>query len=241
MKTAIVLYSGGLDSTACLYWAKEKYKQIILLSFIYGSKEDQVIQKTNVFFSKELKAKSRIIKVPFLAEFSERSGSLLSNKRQEPPILTSEDELNNKELTKTTAKEVWVPGRNILFLSIAASFADSFNEPVDIIFGANKEEGVTFPDNTTEFVEKMNTVLELGCHNMIKIQAPFSEKVKTEIASFLFEKKAKIEFSSSCYRIKNWTDDGKPIHCGSCESCLRRKRAFKKAKIKDPTIYEKRQ
>ena len=238
MKTAIVLFSGGLDSTACLYWVLEKYEKIILLSFLYGSKEDTTITKINKRFSSFLEIESEIIELPFLGDFAQKSGSSLSQLGRNLPEINQMEELDSEELTKRTAKAVWVPGRNILFISIAASLADSFDVPVDILFGANEEEGNTFPDNTLEFVNRMNDAIKLGCMNKIQVVAPFHNYQKKDIVEYLDENKAKVEFSSSCYQVKQWSDDGYPIHCGLCESCQRRKRAFQIAKKEDLTKYQ---
>ncbi len=238
MKKAIVLFSGGLDSTACLYWALQKYDEILLLSFLYGSKEDQTINKISKTFSSLLSIKSKIIHLPFLEEFSQQAGSSLTQVEKKLPKIESFEQLDEEELTQLTAKEVWVPGRNILFLSIAASLADSSEVPTDIIFGANQEEGTTFPDNTLDFVNRMNNAIELGCLNQIKVQAPFHDSDKKGIAIFLCENKAEIGFSSSCYQVVEWTKEGKPVHCGTCESCQRRRRSFVQANIDDPTVYK---
>ncbi len=238
MGTAIVLFSGGIDSTACFYWARERYDKIILLSFTYGSKEDEVIKQVNHKFTSEFEVEQKIISLQFLQEFSERAGSSLISSQDAPPVFDNFDQLDDKDTTTKTAKEIWVPGRNILFLSIASSFADSFKEPVDIIFGANKEEGETFPDNTLEFVNRMNESITLGCMNEVKVIAPFHDYDKKAIIIFLDSVSAKTEFSSSCYNVHNWSENKQPIHCGQCESCIRRKRAFKLAEIEDPTIYE---
>ena len=238
MKKAIVLFSGGLDSTACLYWALQKYDEILLLSFLYGSKEDQTITRISRTFSSLLSIENKILHLSFLEEFSQQAGSSLSQVGKNLPIIESFEQLDEKELTSLTAKNVWVPGRNILFLSIAASLADSSKVPTDIIFGANKEEGTTFPDNTLDFVNRMNKAIELGCLNQIKIQAPFHDSSKKEIAIFLKKNDAEISFSASCYQVKDWTEEGKPMHCGTCESCQRRRRAFIQAGIDDPTVYK---
>ena len=166
------------------------------------------------------------------------SESLLMKKLEEPPEIKDFSQLNDKNLTLETAKKIWVPGRNVLFLSIAASLADSFTEPVDIIFGANKEEGETFSDNTLEFVNKMNQAISLGCLNKVTVKSPFNNFIKREIVSFLVEYEVPLDFTSSCYNIRKWSESGKPIHCGKCESCQRRKRAFQDSKNTDPTIYD---
>ncbi|MHA1304002.1 MAG: 7-cyano-7-deazaguanine synthase QueC [Candidatus Heimdallarchaeaceae archaeon] len=237
MTKAIVLFSGGLDSTACLYWALQNYDEVTLFSFLYGSKEDSVIQRTNEKFASLLSIPSKIISLPFLEDFIRKSGSALSLSSEKLPDFKNFEELDDMEITIESAKSVWVPARNLLFLSIAASAADSEGEPVDILFGANREEGQTFPDNTPEFIHKMNSAMELGCLNKVKVIAPFSNSVKKEIVLFLTENNAQYEYSSSCYQIKGWTSDGCPIHCGECESCLRRKRAFLKANKEDKTHY----
>jgi len=238
MSTAIVLFSGGLDSTACVYWALDRYENILLLSLLYGSKEDEVIENVNQKYSMLLSLKGNIISIPFLGEFAKFAGSRLSKGEIDPPSFSNILELDKREITDSTAKQVWIPGRNILFLSIAASFADSMKIPVDIIFGANKEEGETFPDNTKEFVDVMNESFALGCMNPVRIQAPFQDLLKVDIVKYLDKKGANLEFSSSCYNLAGWTKDEKPIHCGECESCLRRKRAFSNAEILDKTVYK---
>lgn len=124
MKKAIVLFSGGLDSTACLYWALEKYDSVSLLSFLYGSKEDEVIERTNKTFADFFSIESKIISLPFLKEFTAKAGSNLSICRRTPEFKEFE-KLDDKDITIDSAKKVWVPGRNLLFLSIAASAADS--------------------------------------------------------------------------------------------------------------------
>jgi 7-cyano-7-deazaguanine synthase len=238
MSIAIVLFSGGLDSTACTYWAIDRYDKVILLSLLYGSKEDEVIERVNQKYCSLLNLEGKIIAIPFLGEFAKIAGSKLSQQESKPPSFKDFSELNNEIKISETAKQVWIPGRNILFLSLAASFADSKEEPVDIIFGANFEEGATFPDNTKEFIDKMNEAIGFGCMNKVRIQAPFHDLMKIDIVNYLENRNAILDFSSSCYNVADWTKDGKPIHCGECESCLRRKRAFSNAEILDKTLYK---
>ncbi len=235
---AIVLFSGGIDSTACLYWAMKNYKEIILLSFLYGSKEDQVIERTNKKNSTlSTIISSKVVPLAFFEEILKTSFSKLSKDSDTPPEFKKNSELDDQSITLETAKQVWVPARNLLFLSIAASLADSYVSSTDIIFGANLEEGTTFPDNTQEFIDRMNAALEHGCLQKVQIVGPFSKMTKEQIVTFLDNEHAQYEYSSSCYNFKGWTDEEEPIHCGSCESCMRRKRAFQKAKLKDRTVY----
>ena len=156
-----------------------------------------------------------IIKTPWLQEITETS---LVNTDQDLPELDSE-ELNNPELTLNSAKNVWVPNRNGVFLNIAACFADSMDFS-HIIFGANKEEGTTFPDNTQEFIDKINEAFEFSTLAKPKVFAPLINLDKTEIIKLAIEIEAPLNLVRSCY-----TDEEK--HCGKCESCLRLGRALK--------------
>ncbi len=79
MKRAVVLFSGGLDSTACLYWAKRNYDEVMMLTVNYGSNEEKVTNRVAEFFSRELDVPLRIVKLDFLEEFSRlRGGTTLS-------------------------------------------------------------------------------------------------------------------------------------------------------------------
>lgn len=156
-------------------------------------------------------------------------------RRGETPKVTAE-ELEDFERAKETAKSVWVPARNVVLISVAASLLDALGGG-DIIVGFNAEEGATFPDNTPEFVERMNEMLKYGTMAKVKVVAPLIELDKKGIARLLKELDAKYEYSSSCYMPRGFTDDEKPIHCGECESCVRRHRGLIEAIGEDRTVY----
>lgn len=234
MKKAVVLFSGGVDSTACLYWAKKNYDGVIMLTINYGSNEEKVTNKVAEFFSKELNIPLKIIHLDFLEEFSKLRGTTLVG--GEIPKVTAKD-LENIEKAQETAKSVWVPARNVVLISVAASLLDALGGG-DIIVGFNAEEGATFPDNTPEFVEKMNEMLKYGTLSDVKVVAPLINLDKRDIAKLLKELNAKYEYSNSCYIPRGFTEDGKPIHCGECESCVRRHRGLIEAIGEDKTVYE---
>ena len=141
------------------------------------------------------------------------------------------DDLNNDKIAKNSANKVWVPGRNLVFTSIATSFAEAEGAEI-IIVGWDKEEAANFPDNSKEFLNSFNKTIAIGSKDDIEIKAPLIDLNKKEIVELGETLKAPMELSYSCYV-------GGKIHCGSCESCLRRKRAFKEGKIEDKTIYIK--
>ncbi|WP_461866029.1 7-cyano-7-deazaguanine synthase QueC [Thermococcus sp.] len=233
MKRAVVLFSGGLDSTACLYWAKKNYDEVMMLVINYGSNEEHVTNKVAEFFSKELGVPLKIVRLDFLEELSRLRGTTLVG--GETPKVTAE-ELEDSERAKETAKSVWVPARNLILISVAASLLDALGGG-DIIVGFNAEEGATFPDNTPEFVERMNETLKYGTMSDVRVVAPLIDLDKRGIARLLKELNAKYEYSNSCYMPKGFTEDGKPIHCGECESCLRRHRGLMNGIGEDRTVY----
>ena len=158
--------------------------------------------------------KHEVIGLPWLSNISNSS----LNTDDEIPQL-SEDDLDNLNISSETASNVWVPGRNTVFTSIALSYAESIGAEI-IIVGWNGEEGTTFPDNSKEYLEEFNELINVASPDDIKIKAPCIDLNKQEIIELGLNIDAPIELSYSCYK-----GDEKP--CGVCESCMRRKRAFK--------------
>lgn len=240
--SAIVLLSGGLDSTACLWWAKkQRYTKIVCITFKYGSKEETVLLPVTEKIVELADVKvHKIISLEFLAEFSQQvDSSLIAGSKQALPTLHEKD-LNNFESSTSSAKSVWIPARNLIFLSIASSYAEVLSGVVDIITGFNLEEGTTFPDNSKEFIDDFTRVVSRGVlHAKVNIVCPLVGMNKAEIVKFSEQLKLPFEYTSSCYNPAGIDGQSKPIHCGICESCLRRKRGFKEGNINDTTVYQK--
>lgn len=222
---AIAVLSGGLDCTVAASVYARDY-DIHAITFNYGQKA----------FNQELKASRRIcermgfthsvIDLPWLAEISNSS----LNTCEDIPEVEIND-LDDFEKSSETASSVWVPARNTVFTAIAASYAESIGAEI-IIVGWDKEEAATFPDNSKEYLEKFNELFEVGCPIPIEIKAPAIDLDKDEIVRLGAEVNAPMELSYSCYK-------GFEKHCGVCESCMRRKRGFKKAGVEDLTEYKK--
>ena len=213
MVKSIILLSGGLDSLVSLAMTREKYNVDLALTFDYGQKsalcEIEASQKICEFYELEHK----IIKLDWLKDITQ--SSLVSEK--DIPKTTLED-LNSQEFVNKSAVSVWVPNRNGTFLNIAASFADSYGYKY-IVFGANKEEGQTFPDNTQEFIDRINDSFEYSTQVKPKVFAPLINFDKNDIVKKALETGVNLELTRSCY-----SDNAK--HCGICESCVRLKRAL---------------
>jgi 7-cyano-7-deazaguanine synthase len=164
----------------------------------------------------------KIVKLPWYADFV---GALTSDTRL--PQLSSEL-IENPSVTRETAKVVWVPARNAVFLSIAAAFSEN-NGCENVVVGFNKEEAETFPDNSTNFVASFNQVLKYATLTKVKVLAPLIKYDKAEIAALGLNIGAPLEWSWSCYSAER-------TPCHVCESCVRRNRAFERIKKKDPLL-----
>jgi 7-cyano-7-deazaguanine synthase len=222
-KKAISVLSGGLDSTVATSLLVKGYK-IHALTFDYGQRSAKIEIKSSKAICEELGMDHTVIKLPWLAQLG---GSVLTSKGEVPQLKM--DELDNKEVCDETARKVWVPGRNVVFTAIALSFAEAEGAE-KIIVGWDLEEAVTFPDNSPEFLEAFNRVLEIGSWDEVEIEAPLIQMNKEDIVKLGNEIEAPMNLSYSCYL-------GGEKHCGTCESCMRRKRAFKIAGVEDKTEY----
>ena len=242
-KSAIVLLSGGLDSTICLWWAKnQRYSKVTAITFEYGSKEEVILVAVTKALSKMASIDEHLfIELPFLAEFSKRSGSSLSNESTKELPKLKDKELDDLAIGLESAKSVWIPARNLVFLSIASSYAEILGDEVDIITGFNLEEGSTFPDNTQEFIDDFTRTATRGVLNAkIQVLSPISNMNKEAIVKFGNNLAVPFEYSNSCYNPKGLDPKGRPIHCGICESCMRRKRGFRDGLGFDPTLYDRK-
>lgn len=221
----ITILSGGLDSTVATSVYNNEY-ELTALTFNYGqhSFNQEVLAASEICH--ELSMKHVVIDLPWLEKIS--NSTLTTNSSIPHP---SDNDLDNYDQSLKTAKSVWVPARNTVFSSIALAYAESIHAEI-IIVGWDYEEAVTFPDNSKEYLESFNKTIKYGSFDNIEIKAPLIDMTKKEIVETGHKNNAPMNLSYSCYT-------GNEKHCGVCESCKRRKRAFIKAKINDPTNYEK--
>jgi len=215
-KSALVILSGGLDSTVSLAALNKELDIKLAITFDYGQKAKINEITSSKQISEFYGIKHKIIELPWLKEITKTA------------LVNQNEEIPEPDITKDTTesmKAVWVPNRNGAFLNIAASFCDSFE--IDyIIFGANKEEAGTFPDNSKDFLREINKSLSYSTLKKTEVIAPLIEMDKVEIVKL--GKKIDIPFNliMSCYN-----SIGK--HCGKCESCKRLKSALEKAELND--------
>lgn len=224
-KKAISVLSGGLDSVVATTFFAEEY-DIHAITFDYGQKSLNSEINASKKLCDKLGMRHSIIDLKWLSHLG---NSALTSKIEIPQV--NFEDIDNIESGEDIANKVWVPGRNIVFSAIATSFAEA-EEAEIIIVGWDKEEAVTFPDNSKEFLDIFNDMISIGTKtsNKIRIEAPLIDMNKKEIIELGEKVNTPFDISYSCYT-------GKSNHCGICESCIRRKKAFIDAKIKDPTIH----
>ncbi len=220
---AISVLSGGLDSTVATTYFNDKYKTHAI-TFDYGQKSAEMEIKSSKAICSFLGIKHTVIQLPWLRKLGK---SALTSDTEVPKLKL--EQLENKEICDETARKVWVPGRNVVFTAIATSFAEAEGARI-IIVGWDLEEAVTFPDNSKEFLKQFNNLLKTGTLEEVQIKAPLIDLNKNQIVKLGDKKNAPLDLSYSCYM-------GENEHCGVCESCMRRRRAFRESYVEDKTKY----
>lgn len=206
---AILLLSSGLDSVTALALAKKKYT-LLALTFDYGQRAARQEINSAKKITKFYKIPLEVIQLPWFKKIIKTS---LVNSHKKIPVLN-----NIRQGSKATAKAVWVPNRNGLFLNIAAAFAESKGTKT-IIAGFNQEEAHTFPDNSLDFCQAANKFFSYSTLNKVKVINYFFNKNKKDILKTAIKKQVPLQFIWSCYY-------GYNKFCGKCESCLRLKSAL---------------
>lgn len=218
MVKSIILLSGGLDSLVSLGLKKEELNITLALTFDYGQKSAQTEIEASKKICDYYNIEHKVIKLDWLKQITHTS-------------LVSEDSVptgKDLERPEESAKSVWVPNRNGLFLNIAGSFADSENYDY-ILIGANKEEAQTFPDNTIDFINAINREFEYSTQKKPKVCAPLINYIKNDIVMLALKYNIPLDLTRSCYQ-------GGERHCGICESCSRLKHALE---ANHETYYKK--
>lgn len=221
---ALVLFSGGIDSTTCLAIAVKKYgsDNVIALSVSYGQKhrkELEAAEKLAEYYGVSLK------KLDLTKIFEDSDCSLLSGSDSEIPKESYSEQLKQ---TNGSPVSTYVPFRNGLFLATAASIALS-NGCSEIYYGAHSDDsaGNAYPDCSKEFNDAINNAVYLGSGNQLKVIAPFVGLTKADVVKKGTELKVPYELTWSCY-------EGNEKPCMVCGTCRDRIAAFRANGIKDP-------
>lgn len=205
---SVVLLSAGLDSTVNLAQAVEETEVKMALTFDYGQRAAQRERALSQKISAHYKVPHRIIELPWLKGVR----SALTDVTKAIPKVKVKD-LDDKKKMRLSAKLVWVPNRNGIFVNIAAGFAEFAGANL-IVAGFNAEEGATFPDNSSKFVKVANNLLQYSTLNVIEVISYTQHQIKSEIAARGIELGIPFQYIWSCY-------ENGPMMCGKCEPCVR--------------------
>lgn len=225
---ALVLFSGGVDSTTALALAIDKHgkENVIALSISYGQKHNKEIEATDKL-ADYYQVEHLYLDLAKIFQFS--NCSLLQHSNNEIP-----HESYVEQLSKTEGSPVstYVPFRNGLFLSSAASIALSKDCSI-IYYGAHSDDaaGSAYPDCSDVFNSAMNQAIYEGSGHQLEIKAPFVEMTKADIVKIGLDLNVPYELTWSCY-------EGHDQPCGTCGTCIDRQNAFLKNGIKDPILGE---
>ena len=223
---AMVLFSGGVDSTTCLGIAVDKYgaENVVALSIAYGQKHTKEIECSQKI-AQHYGVEHLYLDLGKIFQYS--NCSLLSHSDQEIPT-----ESYAKQIEKTHGAPVstYVPFRNGLFLSSAASIALSKGCEV-IYYGAHSDDaaGNAYPDCSDAFNKAINDAIYIGSGNQLKVEAPFIGLTKAQVVKKGLELKVPYELTWSCYM-------GEDKPCGVCGTCIDRAKAFEENGVADPAL-----
>ena len=163
---AIVLFSGGQDSTTCLYWAKREFRNVQALCFTYGQRHLQEVENAR-----------RLAKMADV-EFVHLDTSVIS--QLAPNSLTDKDLLMDKEKPDKSYPNTFVPGRNLLFLTFAATIAYA-RDIRHIVTGVSEADYSGYPDCRDTFIKSANATLNLAMDKQFIIHTPLMWRTKKEV------------------------------------------------------------
>lgn len=212
-KKAVVLFSGGLDSTTCLYWALKEGYAVTALIFDYGQRHRKEVEKAVVIAGKK-GCPYHVTRI----KLGWSAGALLNRREALPSRALS-------KIKRDKTPSTYVPGRNTMFLSYALSLCESIGAE-NIIIGANQIDYSGYPDCRKRFLSAFERAVTIGSGKKLKVLAPLINKTKREIVLLAVKLGVPTGLTWSCYK-------GGKRPCGRCDSCRLRKKGFIEAGVKD--------
>ena len=221
MTKALVLFSGGQDSTTCLFWAKQKFDEIIALNIYYHQKHKIEVESaekiTSMFNISLIKIETDVLQQIGNSALLEKEGDVTCSHPNNPNLPAS-----------------FVPGRNLLFLTIAAAIA--YRERIqDIITGVCETDYSGYPDCRADTITSLEMSLSLGMEYPFSIHTPLMKLNKSQTVLLAKELPGclkALQYSHTCY-------NGVFPPCRTCPACIIRKAGFNEAGIIDPLILRK--
>jgi len=216
-KKALVVFSGGQDSTTCLAWAKKEFSAVETITFDYGQRHKIELESAKKI-TKIAKVSQEVVKIDLFSK-------LTANALTDPSITINQG-------SKDQLPSTFVPGRNLIFLSIAAIYAKQRGIK-DIITGVCQTDYSGYPDCRDQFIKSLEQTLNFSMDENFHLHTPLMFLSKKETVEMM-QQLGQIELlkhSHTCY-------NGTRPACGKCPACKLRLKGFKEAGITDPLKYE---
>lgn len=209
-QSALVIFSGGQDSTTCLFWAKQQFNDVYALSFRYGQKHEKEVELARRI-ALQADVKFQVMDVPFIGQLSHNA-------------LTSNDMTVDEERLEGGLPNTFVPGRNLFFLAIAAVYAHEHHIR-HLVTGVSQTDFSGYPDCRDNFIHSMNVTLNLAMGEQFVIHTPLMWLDKAETWA-LADRLGVLDIvrrdTLTCYN--GIPGDG----CGHCPACKLRNEGLEK-------------
>ncbi len=220
MAKALVLFSSGIDSTTCLWWAKKHFHEVYAVTFDYGQRHRLEIEFAKITARKAGVKEHKIIKI----DLRQIGGSALTDDSIEVP---------DREEIDDSIPVTYVPFRNGIFLSLAVAYAETRGIQ-HIVGGWNAVDFSGYPDCRPSFVKAMERAVNEGTKAAVEgrpftVHAPIINLTKPEIIALGLSLGADYSYSLSCYR-------GQEVPCERCDSCRLRAKGWEKVGVMDHLI-----
>jgi 7-cyano-7-deazaguanine synthase len=221
MIDSIIIVSGGMDSVTLLhYLIKYKHKTPAIITFLYNQKHCKEVHcaKENTAI---LNCNDHLILDLSMFSTLFDSSALVSSQIEIPDM---------RDVIGDPQPPTYVPNRNMIFLSLAAAYAEKFHVS-DIYYGAQKHDEYGYWDTSPQFLERLNNVFGLNRKTPVQVKAPFVNYSKADILKLGISLEVDYTKTWSCYK-------GDTFACGSCPTCIERLKAFSDIGLKDPLLYK---
>lgn len=215
--SAVVLHSGGQDSTTCLAWAMKKFESVEVISFDYGQRHKVELEAAKRIAEAE-GLEYRVIQLPFLSTLTKNA-------------LTDTD-VEVKAGESGQLPSTFVDGRNMVFLTAAAIYAKQKGIS-NLVTGVCQTDYSGYPDCRDEFIKSIQKTLRLAMEFPFEIHTPLMFLTKAETVQTMDKlgRMDLLKYTHTCY-------EGREKACGKCPACKLRLKGFEEAGIKDPIDYE---
>lgn len=215
-RDAVIIISGGMDSTTMLHEYKDEIA--LAITFDYGSTQNGRERLCAIEQCQELGIKHIVVRLDFMKQYFKSA------------LLESADAIPEGDYNDENMKATVVPFRNGIMLAIACGIAES-NGLRRVMIANHAGDHSLYPDCRQEFVDALSKAMQAGTYDHIEVFAPYTKLTKTDIARHGKELGVDYANTYSCYK-------GGKNHCGKCGTCRERRQALREAGIDDPTVYD---